>query len=107
MPMLPAAPVRFSMTTGWPQSCASLAPITRGRKSDGPPGLNGTMMRTGRTGKSCAIAHDAVSSNVASAIRKTLIGVGYQPDAPAYVSQTPPLEFDDARCPAVTVCDRL
>src|SRR5262252_3107568 len=50
MPMLPAAPGRFSITTGWPQIAVSFSPTRRGIRSDAPPGANGTITRTGFCG---------------------------------------------------------
>src|SRR5262245_54433633 len=49
--MTVSPPGRFSTTTGWRQSSLIRCPITRARMSVGPPAGNGTMMRTGRSGK--------------------------------------------------------
>ena len=49
-PMFPAAPVRFSTTTGCPHFRDSHSPITRGITSAVPPAGNGTMIFTGRDG---------------------------------------------------------
>src|ERR1041385_5586226 len=54
MPMFPAAPGRFSITTGWAQIAVSFSPTTRGIRSDAPPGANGTITRTGFCGHDCA-----------------------------------------------------
>src|SRR6266516_438497 len=50
MPMVPPAPVRFSMTTCWPIARDTGSPTTRATKSRPPPGASGTMKRTGRLG---------------------------------------------------------
>jgi len=54
--MLPAAPGRFSTITGWPHFSESFSATMRGMRSALPPAGNGTMMRTGRAGQSCAEA---------------------------------------------------
>ncbi len=56
MPMLPAAPGRFSISTGWPHSVCSFSPTRRGIRSEAPPGANGTITRTGFCGQDCANA---------------------------------------------------
>src|SRR2546430_1208273 len=56
MPIVPPAPVRFSITTCWPSSRDICSPITRATKSSPPPAASGTMNRTGRFGQSCAAA---------------------------------------------------
>ncbi|HKB63580.1 MAG TPA: hypothetical protein VKD03_11975 [Burkholderiales bacterium] len=48
--MLPPAPERFSTTTGCPQVSVSFSAIRRTMMSFGPPGANGTMIRTGLEG---------------------------------------------------------
>src|ERR1700722_14795414 len=58
----PTAPGLFSMTTGWPQASLSFGAISRATISTPPPGANGTMTCTGRTGKSCACAWAAASA---------------------------------------------
>src|SRR5690349_21413968 len=52
--MLPLAPGRFSTTTDCPSRAASGSATTRALLSATPPGANGTMMRSGRAGQSCA-----------------------------------------------------
>jgi hypothetical protein len=48
--MMPPAPVRFSITTGWPRRSASLTPTARATVSAAPPAVYGTIMRIGRDG---------------------------------------------------------
>src|SRR6185503_6902264 len=69
--MLPLAPGRFSTSTCWPRRCASGSATTRALLSATPPGENGTMMRTGFCGHSCAVApfNKMKLSNAARAIR--------------------------------------
>src|SRR6185503_11456664 len=52
--MLPAAPGRLSTITGWPHFSESFSATMRGRRSALPPAGNGTTMRTGFAGHSCA-----------------------------------------------------
>src|SRR5262245_24295088 len=52
MPIVPPAPVRFSMTICWPIARVIASPTTRATKSSPPPGASGTMKRTGRLGHS-------------------------------------------------------
>ena len=56
VPMLPLAPGRFSTITCWPRRAASGSATTRALLSATPPGVKGTMMRTGLVGHSCAPA---------------------------------------------------
>jgi hypothetical protein len=49
-PILPAAPVRFSITTGCPHFFASHSVKMRGITSAVPPAGNGTMILTAREG---------------------------------------------------------
>src|SRR5438094_10562717 len=53
--MLPAAPPRFSTSTGWPHFSLIFWAITRPRMSVVPPGAQGTIMRTGFAGYVCAL----------------------------------------------------
>ena len=53
-PIAVLAPGRFSITTGWPQSSLIFCPVRRAMMSAGPPGGNGTTMRTARLGKPLA-----------------------------------------------------
>jgi hypothetical protein len=48
--MLPPAPARFSITTGWPSRGAIASPAMRPRMSVLPPAVKGTMKRSGRSG---------------------------------------------------------
>src|SRR5262249_13153270 len=73
--MVPA-PGRFSITTDWPfQRGVSRSARMRATTSVGPPAANGTMILTGRLGKSGADATDAVvTSNAAeSSMRASII----------------------------------
>src|SRR6267378_1435082 len=54
--MLPLAPGRFSTSTGCPRRTPSGSATTRALLSATPPGANGTMMRSGFAGHSCAAA---------------------------------------------------
>jgi hypothetical protein len=49
-PILPAAPVRFSITSGRAHFFASQSPTMRGITSAVPPAGNGTMILTVRAG---------------------------------------------------------
>src|SRR5262245_37785570 len=62
VPIRPAAPGRYSVTTGEPQRFCRCTLSTRPRTSVAPPAGNGTMMRTGPAGKFCAYAA-GVSAN--------------------------------------------
>src|SRR5687768_18591466 len=61
MPMFPAAPGRFSISTGWPHIAVSFSPRRRGIRSEAPPGANGTITRTGFCGQDCACATETAS----------------------------------------------
>src|SRR5690348_2819656 len=63
MPMMPPAPVRFSITTGWPRDSCSFGAMRRAGMSVAPPGANGTMMVRRRLGQSCAMAAQATHCN--------------------------------------------
>src|SRR5262245_29866405 len=54
--MAPPAPGLFSITTGCLICAVSLSATTRESTSVGPPAGNGTTIRTGFTGQSCALA---------------------------------------------------
>src|SRR4051812_44856498 len=56
--MIPPAPGLFSTTNGWPSDFASWSATTRPRMSVAEPGVNGTMIFTGRAGY-CASAEPA------------------------------------------------
>ena len=49
-PTEPPAPVRFSTTTGWPQSSASFGAVVRAMMSVTPPGEKATTILTARFG---------------------------------------------------------
>src|SRR5437588_7699714 len=66
MPIVPPAPVRFSMNTCWPSPRETYSPTSRATKSSPPPAANGTMKRTGRFGQSCARATCGANSAVAA-----------------------------------------
>src|SRR6185503_9171847 len=80
MPITPDAPLRLSTTTGTFQRWDSCGPSNRAQVSAVVPGVNGTMMRIGRDGYSCAgdsagnIATH--SSSPAIAIRPVFMVVG-------------------------------
>src|SRR4051812_25305134 len=69
-PMLPAAPGRLSTITGWPHFSVSFSATRRGIRSALPPAGNGTMMRTGFAGHSCAWT--AAATNRAAASRSLM-----------------------------------
>jgi hypothetical protein len=64
VPTTVAAPGRLSTMTCWPQLSDNFCPISREKKSALPPAGNGTMMRTGLTGKFWAVTVPA--KNIAS-----------------------------------------
>mmetsp|Transcript_49009 Transcript_49009/g.115128 ORF Transcript_49009/g.115128 Transcript_49009/m.115128 type:complete len:426 (+) Transcript_49009:554-1831(+) len=49
--MLPPAPPRLSTTTGWPRRCCSSGAMARASRSVVPPGVKGTIRRSGRLGQ--------------------------------------------------------
>src|ERR1700676_4333172 len=61
-PMFPPAPVRLSITTGWPHASVSFLPTSRPNVSAIPPTGNGTTMRIGLSGYvgTCADARVAI-----------------------------------------------
>ena len=65
VPMLPLAPGRFSITTGWPSIGCRLSATTRPTMSGVEPGPNGTISRSGFVGQSCAAA-GAIAASEAS-----------------------------------------
>src|SRR5436309_8547301 len=69
-PMLPAAPGRLSTITGWPHFSLNFSATMRGIRSALPPAGNGTTMRTGFPGHSCACT--AVASITAAANRSLM-----------------------------------
>ena len=50
VPMMPLAPGRVSITTGWPQASLIFCPRMRAIVSVVPPGFHGTIMRIGLVG---------------------------------------------------------
>src|SRR5258708_38520971 len=56
LPVLPDAPVRFSITIVAPSRCANPAWARRATASTEPPGGNGTMILIGPAGQLCAWA---------------------------------------------------
>src|SRR6187549_177266 len=61
--MFPPAPARFSTTTDWPESALSLFASMRPIRSVTPPAANGTTMRMGFTGYSCAVLGEIANTN--------------------------------------------
>src|SRR5712691_5280809 len=53
-------PGRFSTTTGWDQTFCRPCATARAMVSGEPPGVRGTMMRIGRSGKVCAPANEEI-----------------------------------------------
>src|SRR5438067_6233807 len=51
--MLPAAPVMFSTTTGWPSDTRIRSATMRAATSVGPPAAKDTAIVIGRAGKDC------------------------------------------------------
>src|SRR5215216_6210043 len=70
------APERLSITTCWPSCSPSFSPISRPRKSAGPPGANGTIRVIGRDGYGCASESDGrTASKTAAQIRRCRIDI--------------------------------
>src|SRR5437867_5000 len=63
-------PGRFSTTTGWDQMFCRPSATARAMVSGEPPGVKGTMIRIGRSGKPCAAAIDAATASAAQAIHR-------------------------------------
>ena len=57
--MVPAAPGRFSTTTGCPSAWTRRSATLRAVTSFAPPGGKGTIQRIGFDGQVCAMAHAA------------------------------------------------
>src|SRR6476660_25764 len=66
--MVPPAPPRLSITTGWPRLSCSFWPSTRPTMSVPPPGGYGTTRRIGRVGKGSAAR--AAAGNIAAPPRR-------------------------------------
>src|ERR1051326_1239117 len=64
VPMAPAAPPTFSMTTGWPRTFCSSAPVRRAMMSVLPPAENGTTTRIGRDGYDSAMATSVAQETI-------------------------------------------
>src|SRR5580704_1698297 len=62
LPVLPDAPVRFSITTVAPRRCAKPACASRATASTEPPGGNGTTILIGPDGQLCARAASGASA---------------------------------------------
>src|SRR2546425_360812 len=74
-PMFWLPPGRFSTTTGWDQMFCRPCATARAMVSGEPPGVSGTMIRIGRSGKPCAAAIDAATASAAQTIdRANTIG---------------------------------
>src|SRR5262245_58460933 len=86
MPVLPAAPARLSMMSGWPSDICSDVARMRAMMSVGPPGANGTMRVIGRSGQ--AARAGAVIAEVNRIIR-------------AVVSAKSPILSLPARCEGI------
>src|SRR5678816_2525129 len=69
--MLPPAPPRFSMTTGWPRASPSWGAISRASASVPPPTANGTTSLTTRSGNCWAAAGSASRAREAAAATRT------------------------------------
>src|SRR5450432_3797618 len=69
MPMLPPAPARLSTTTCWPHASDNFAATTRAITSVGPPGANGTIMRTAFVGYGASAANVGAAPIAIPAIR--------------------------------------
>src|SRR5467141_984253 len=63
-------PGRFSTTTGCGQTFCSPAAIERAMVSGDPPGVSGTTIRIGRSGKPCAAATDSATASAAKTIHR-------------------------------------
>src|SRR4051812_49755230 len=73
--MLPAAPTRFSTSTGCPRRSVSFGARMRELMSVGPPGAKGTTQRIGWLGKAgavCACAAHAPSVATAASVRTSV-----------------------------------
>src|SRR5205085_526748 len=71
--MLPAAPGRLSTMTGWPHFSLSFSATMRGIRSALPPAGNGTTMRTGFAGHSCAWTPAVKNWRAAAAASRSLM----------------------------------
>ena len=71
---MPAAPVRFSTSTDWPQLSVKRWPTSRAMVSAEPPAPNGTMMRIGLAGNCWAAAGSAASGRRAASVARLANG---------------------------------
>src|SRR5262245_36628731 len=71
-PIMPAAPGRFSTTTGWPSCALRLGASARPTLSRSPPGGKGTIIFSGLVGNSAACA-TAIHASQAKIIEKCLV----------------------------------
>src|SRR5690242_7554190 len=85
--MLPAAPTRFSTSTGWPSRSESLGARMRELMSVGPPGANGTTQRIGCDGKLCAWAAHAKTAAATASVERFFTGVPPLPSSARTLAQ--------------------
>src|SRR5689334_5708770 len=71
VPIIPPAPGLFSTITGWPMRLRSGSARTRANVSGVEAAANGTMIRIGRCGQSCANAKVESSAPIAETTRLT------------------------------------
>src|SRR5688572_17114688 len=76
-PIVPVAPPRFSITTDWPHASPSFCPTMRAWMSSGPPGANGTIMRTGLAGEVWAAAGAAAMTAARASTIRDIIGASF------------------------------
>src|SRR5262245_18056737 len=112
--MFPPAPLRFSITTGWPSTCSSFLPKIRAMTSLGPPGAKPSTSVTSPVGKSCA--HEAavpVSMAMKTTARPSclilpsptlFVAIGRSGDAP-YVYPSPLCLTAGRKCNAFWLSD--
>src|SRR5262245_41649337 len=67
---MPPPPVLFSITTPWPHRLESCCARKRAARSVMPPGANGTMIRTGRSGNPEAPATPVSNQPAASDVQQ-------------------------------------
>src|SRR4030088_2295386 len=75
MPAIPAAPVLFSTTTGWPKERDRYSPSKRAVTSVEPPATTGTMMRTGLAGQSSARLGAAAPAKSSMTAQNLIVGI--------------------------------
>src|SRR5688500_4093263 len=79
--MMPAAPARFSTTTGCPHLARSLSASRRATRSSPPPAAAGTVMLTGFDGYSCPYAGTATAARSSRTFLKRIIPSGFRKGA--------------------------